>query len=163
MVAVCQQRDQRLNVLLTSGEQVLTAQLPRLLEPQGVRAIAASTYDQALAVIERDPVHMAVVDLALPGDAQAASDPKRLPAGMKLLQVMNRLDSRPRAVVVVRGRRFDPRVDDALLAAALTLDVFSVLDKPIRLEQMLEVLRRALQRYYGGQWPDLNDTSGAAP
>jgi CheY-like chemotaxis protein len=160
---VCQQRDQRLNVLLTSGEQVLTAQLPRLLEPQGVRAIAASTYDQALAAIESDPVHMAVVDLALPGDPKAAADPQRLPAGMKLLQVINRLDNRPRAVVVVRGRRFDPRVDDALLSAALNLDVFSVLDKPIRLEQMLEVLRRALQRYYGGQWPDPNGTSGAAP
>ena len=53
----------------------------------------------------------------------------------------------------VRDRRFDRR-DNRLLAEALRLEAFSVLDRPVELEQLLEVLRRLLARYYGGLWPE---------
>jgi CheY-like chemotaxis protein len=159
VVSVRQQPDDRLNVLLTTDEQSLADHLPRLLAPQGVRAIWAPTLDQAVSALERSMIHVAVIDMAMPVDpatgAGAAGPvrPLRLPGGMKLLQVIRRLDRRPPAVVVVRGRHFDQRTDDFLLAEALKLDVFSVLDKPVGLEQMLQVLQRALQRYFGGNWP----------
>ena len=142
--------DHRLNVLLTDGDQRWAEQLPRLLEPQGIRAIRAGDVDEAARIIERQLIHAAVVDIALPMDRRAEPN-ERATGGLKLLRVIQRLDPSPPAVVV-RGRRFD-RVDDRLLAEALKLRAFSVLDEPVELEQLLETLRRLLKRYYGGAWP----------
>ena len=148
-------REQRLNVLLNEAGEEWADQLPRLLEPQGVRAIRVGDVNEAVNVIERMPVHALVVDVHLPmekrlergGQADSAAA-----GGLKLLRVIQRVDPTPPAVIV-RDRRFDARQDDRLLSEALKLDVFSVLDEPVQLEQLLEVLRRLLQRFYGGSWP----------
>ncbi len=162
MIDLRTDRDNRLNVLLTDADQRWAAQLPQLLQPQGVRAIRAESLDRAVEALERNAIHVAVVDLALPmdsvpdpaaGDRSSSGGRGRLPGGLKLLQVIRRMDRRPPAVVVVRGRQFDRRVDDFVLAEAMRLNVFSVMDKPVALEQMLSVLQRALERFYGGHWP----------
>jgi len=140
----------RLNVLLTDDEhQHWAGQLPRLLEPQGVRAICVEDVPQALEAIESHRIHAAVVNLEIPMDHGAsAAEPE---GGLKLLRVIQRLEPVPPAVVI-RGRRFDRR-DGRTLSEALKLDAFSVLDQPVQLEQLLEVMRRMLRRYYGGRWP----------
>jgi DNA-binding NtrC family response regulator len=141
----------RLNVLLTDDEvhpQPWAVHLPRLLEPQGVRAIRVGTVQEALGVIEREPIHAAVVAMSPPPPTTAET----LPGGLKLLRVIQRITPTPPAVVV-RDRAFDRRVDDRLLSEALKLSVFTVLDQPVGLEDMLETLRRLLQRHYSGMWP----------
>lgn len=148
-------RGRRLNVLLTDRGQRWATQLPRLLAPQGIHAHRAATYDQALGVIEATPIHVAVVDMYL--DTHAQTPPptaERLPTGLKLLQIIQRIEDRPPAVMIVRSRRFDPRVDDFVLTEALRLNAFTVLDQPVDLEQLLVVLQRALERYFNGTWPD---------
>ena len=145
----------RLNVLLTEANEPWAQQLPRLLEPQGVRALLAGDVGEALRLIDEEPVHAVVVDLALP---MAAATPRQEAGaaesggGLKLLRFIQRLEPTP-PVVVIRGRRFDRRADARVLAEALRLEAFSVLDHPVGLEQMLEVLRRMLERYYGWLWP----------
>jgi DNA-binding NtrC family response regulator len=141
----------RLNVLLTDTDQPWALHLPRLLEPHGVRAIRVTGVEQAVEAIEREPIHAAVVemDAGLGGSLGLADT---APRGLKLLRILQRLTPTP-PTVVVRGRRFDRRLDDRLLTEALKLRAFSVLDQPVELEQMLEVLRRLLQRHYGGVWP----------
>jgi len=143
----------RLNVLLTDRGQRWAAQLPRLLEPQGVRSFTVRSSDEALNLIEATPIHVAVVDMFLDTQPDARPAPQRLPGGLKLLQVIQHNAKRPPAVMIVRSRHFDPRVDNFVLNEALKLNAFSVLDQPVELEQMLSVLRRALERYYNGQWP----------
>ncbi len=143
----------RLNVLLTDRGQRWSAQLPRLLEPQGVHSYTVATSDQALDLIEATPIHVAVVDMFIDTEPDAAPTPRRLPGGLKLLQVIQRSTRRPPAVMIVRSRHFDPRVDNFVLNEALKLNAFSVLDQPVELEQMLSVLRRALERYFQGKWP----------
>ena len=145
----------RLNVLLTDEEDLWADQLPRLLEPQGVRTIRVVNVDEAVEVIEQVPIHAAVVGLGAKGDRSLfpERDGRRVDtAGLKLLRVIRRLEPTPPAVVV-RGRLFDRRTDERLLSEALRLEAFSVLDQPVQLEQLLETLRRLLQRYYGGVWP----------
>ena len=142
-----------MNVLLTEGDEPWALQLPRLLEPQGVRTIHVHTVDEAVDAIEHEPIHAAVVDLGLPlEEGTVAVKGVADTGGLKLLRIIRRLHPTPPAVVV-RGRLFDRRTDDRVLAEALKLQAFSVLDQPVHLEQMLETLRRLLQRYYGGQWP----------
>lgn len=160
MRAVPIQPGHRLNVLLTEHDAAAdrwTDQLPRLLEPQGVHAIRAADVDEAVRAIEAQPIHAAVVDLRLPltpgvdNNAGNTKD-KSSGGGLKLLRVIQRLDPAPPAVIV-RGRRFDDRTDNRVLTEALKLDAFSVLDQPVELEQLLDTLRRLIQRYYGGHWP----------
>lgn len=155
MRAVPIQPGHRLNVLLTEhapGDR-WTDQLPRLLEPQGVHAIRATDVDEAVRAIEAQPIHAAVVDLRLPlHREEPTEEDSGGGAGLKLLRVIQRLDPAPPAVIV-RGRRFDDRTDNRVLTEALKLDAFSVLDQPVELEQLLDTLRRLIQRYYGGHWP----------
>lgn len=143
----------RLNVMLTDRGEPWADQLPQLLAPQGVTAYRVASADQAVDLIEAHPIHVAVVDMYLDTDPDARPAPSRLPGGLKLLQVIQRIKQRPPAVMVIRDRHFDPRVDNFVLAEALKLNAFSVLDQPVELEQLLAVLRRALERYYGGAWP----------
>lgn len=139
----------RLNVLVTDSGQRWARDIPALLEPQGVRSFRATSADEAIELIHATPIHVAVVDLLI--DTHATG--QRMPGGLKLLRVIQRIEQRPPAVVAVRGRRFDQRIDNFILTEAMKLDAFSVLDTPVELEQMLAVLRRALERFYGGQWP----------
>ena len=148
-------RPNRLNVLLTETDDHWSMQLPRLLEPQGVRALVAHNVDEALGILEKLPVHAVLVDVSLPIDPAPGSPGSQASAptgGLKLLRVIQRLEPAPPAVVV-RGRQWDTRLDDRLLAEALKLRAFTVLDQPVQLEQVLAVLQRLIQRHYGGQWP----------
>lgn len=141
MLGVRDSSNQRLNVLLSTSQQVWADHLPRLLEPQGVYAIRVTDVEQALDVIEHHRIHAAVIETGARGRQ-----------GLKLLQVIRRMTPTPPAVLV-RGRLFDRRDDNRLLADALRFNAFSVLDQPVNLEQILDTLRRLLERYYGGQWP----------
>jgi len=143
----------RLNVLVTDRGERWSVQLPRLLQPHGVHAYSVASSDEAVELMQATPIHVAVVDMYLDSNPEDRPAPQRLPGGLKLLQVIQRIESRPPAVMVVRSRHFDPRVDNFVLSEALKLNAFSVLDQPVELEQMLTVLRRALERYYGGSWP----------
>lgn len=144
----------RLNVLLTDRGGHWSSQLPPLLEAQGVTSFKVSSTDEALQCIEVTPIHVAVVDMFLDTQPDVLPNPQRLPGGLKLLQVMQRSERRPPAVLIVRSRHFDPRVDNFVLNEALRLNAFTVLDQPVELNQMLCVLRRALERYFGGRWPE---------
>jgi CheY-like chemotaxis protein len=67
------------------------------------------------------------------------------------------------------GRR--PAVPPAILVAdtlasgtmheALTMQVFSVLPRPVELNLLLDTLARALKRFYQDRWPAAERTSGA--
>lgn len=151
MDAVCTHGEHRLNVLMAGSDEPWCEHLPRLLEPQGVKAIRAASVDEALGVIERQRIHAAVIGMWTPTAKQGYAD--ATPGGLKLLRVIHRLEPPPPAVVV-RDRSFVGRWDDRWLSEALKLDVFTVLDQPVGLEQMLEAFRRLVQRHYRGQWPE---------
>ena len=147
-----------------------TAQLPRLLEPQGVTAYVARSGREAIDVAHRVQIHAAVIDWGTPiGQAapcQTGSTgdptPDRLfgiaggglgaAAGMWLLELFKRLPNHP-AIVVVLGPAVSQRQFDRLMRDALRLGVFSVVNKPVDLEQMLTVFRRVIDRRYRGTWP----------
>jgi len=72
--------------------------------------------------------------------------------GHWLLEVFERLPHRP-PVVVIKSRGLSPREETLLLHESVRLGVFSVLDKPVHIEQLLAVLRRLIDRRYKGTWP----------
>ena len=127
--------------------------LPRLLEPMGVNSVRVTSGRGASEVIKSTPIHVAVVDLALPFDDPNAAA-QEAEAGAKLLELLNKLATPPPTVVIKRSRT--SRDDHQELSAALRAGAFAVLDRPKGdgdLELMLEVLRRLLKRHYRGSWP----------
>jgi len=153
----------RLNVLLTEDwprpVEHWTQQLCRLLEPQGIRSYVARSGDEALQLSSRLDFDAAILDLGLPlggsdrtsgrsghrGRATAGSD-------LWLLELFRRLPNRP-PVVLLRGPAYTQGQVDRLLRDALRMGVFSVLNKPINLEQVLIVFQRLIDRRYRGAWP----------
>jgi hypothetical protein len=153
----------RLNLLLSHAgwraESWVDA-LPRMLEPMGVQSHRALTGCEARRVIQTTQIHIAVVDLALPleqaGSASGGGchEPDLEEGGPRLLEILSRLDQPPPTVVVKRAR--SSRDDARDINAALRLGAFAVVDRPRHqsdVDLLLEVLRRALVRYYKGRWP----------
>ena len=143
----------RLNLLLSSAgwqPDPWAERLPRMLEPMGIRSHVARSAADAERVIESNPIHIAVVDLALPLDQTQTNEE----AGTRLLQLLARLASPPPTVVIKRRRT--ARDDARELAAALRAGAFAVVDRPSAqrdLENLLEVLRRCMTRHYHNRWP----------
>ena len=74
------------------------------------------------------------------------------PGGPRILQMLRRL-TQPPPTVVVRPPQPTSRESVRSLSAALREGAFAVIDRPIELETLLEVMRRILRRHYADLWP----------
>jgi CheY-like chemotaxis protein len=148
----------RLNLLLSETEEpgmTWARQMPRLLEPLGISALRARNVREAARHIEIGPIHLAVVDISMPLDEAGHPRQQAEPAGLRVLQLLTRLDSPP-PTVLVRERRA-PREAARQLCDALQAGAFAVIDRPVNLEVMLETMRRAVRRFYADAWPQTPD------
>jgi CheY-like chemotaxis protein len=114
----------------------------------------AGSGEEAAEVIRNYTVHIAVVDLSIPLQRTTAgvTTSTNMEAGPRVLQLLRRLDSPP-PTVVVRPPQPAARESARTLTQALRDGAFAVLDQPVRIESMLEVLRRILRRHYADVWP----------
>ncbi|MEE2906921.1 MAG: hypothetical protein VX527_03720 [Planctomycetota bacterium] len=145
----------RLNLLLTYGgwrDMPAVLQLPRLLTPMGIRAMQAESGDEAAQIIDREPVHIAVVDLEIPLSPKTGMNTRARTGGPRLLQLLKRLETPP-PTIVVKPRQGSAREHARSLSQSLREGAFAVLDRPLELESLLEVLRRVLRRHYRDGWP----------
>lgn len=148
----------RLNLLLSAAgwqPDPWVNRLPRILEPIGVHSHVAASARSAQRVIESNPIHIAVVDLALPLDDGPESCESGNESGIALLDLLARLAVPPPTVVIKRRR--SARDDRREIAAALRAGAFAVVDRPNaqnELELLLDVLSRCLTRHYAGRWPN---------
>lgn len=147
----------RLNLLLSYAgwqETPWVERLPAMLTPMGVQSHIAGSASDARRVIESNPIHIAVVDLALPLDANGNGQSNAEEAGTRILNLLARLASPPPTVVIKRRRT--ARDDVREMTAALRSGAFAVVDRPIAqrdIETLLDVLRRCMTRHYKDRWP----------
>ena len=142
----------RLNLLLTCGswrKDTTVRQLPRLLEPIGIRTLHAENGEDALNLISNSDIHIAIVDLAIP--LTSGITDKR-PAGEKVLQLLRRLQPHP-PTIVMRPRQASARESARSLVRSLHEGAFTVVDRPAMIETLLDALHRALKRHYADRWP----------
>jgi CheY-like chemotaxis protein len=109
-----------------------------VLEPQGVHTIVARSGREALRLIESQPIHVAVLDAQMPqlGGLQV----------VKLMREMMKSDA-PASILLA------DQLTNHLLREALGLHVFTVLNKPVDFNQLLDALARVLKRYHESRWP----------
>jgi CheY-like chemotaxis protein len=146
------QRLSRLNLMLSDSgwrEESAVNQLPRLLSPMGIESYRVESAEEAAELIRSVPIHIAVVDLAIPLHRQS---PRPLASGSRVLQLLRRLDQPP-PTMVLRPPYPAARDGARTLSDALREGAFAVLDRPVQLETILEVMRRVLHRHYAGFWP----------
>lgn len=146
---------QRLNLLLADAgwrDDSFADQLPQLLQPMGVRCIRSRTAREASDVIIRNRVHIAVIDLATPADDSAIAQQQGESLGSRVLHLLRSMNPVP-PMVVVRPPQISARASARGLTEALREGAFSVLERPVPIEAMLETLRRVIQRHYAGHWP----------
>ncbi len=172
------QPNARLNVLLTldrpHASEHWTTQLPRLLEPQGVAAYAVASVAEAVELAHELPIHAAIVDLGTPlGEARGAGrgytgglaggmaaglgrGGSEDPSGLWVLELFRRLPRRP-PVVVVHSPARSQRESNWILSQSLRLGAFSVVNKPVQIDQLLLIFQRLVDRQYRGNWPGMQE------
>ena len=126
----------RFTVLLANDQEVWHDNVRRLLEPQGVQTLSARSGREALDVMQRQPVHVAVLDQQMPQLG-----------GLQVVRMMRDLKSAPPAILLAND------LTSHLLREALMMHVFSVLSKPVDLNVLLDSLARVIRRHYESRWP----------
>lgn len=145
----------RLNLLVSYGgwrPVPVVDQVVRLLEPLGICGYRAHSGEEAAELIEQQPIHIAVVDLDLPLRTPTDDEASPPRCGDRILELLRRLEAPP-PTVVVRSPQPTARESARELGRALREGVFTVVDRPVQLETMLEILRRIVRRYYADHWP----------
>jgi two-component system sensor histidine kinase RpfC len=128
----------RFTVLLANEQEGWHQTVRQLLEPQGVQTVAARSGREALELIEKTPVHVAVLDTQMPQLG-----------GLQVIRIMRELRKAPPAILLAGD------LTTHLLRDALGMHVFSVLSKPVDFNLLLDALARVLRRYHQGQWPEV--------
>ncbi len=141
----------RLRILLTQDRrretEHWTTQLPQLLAAIGIETATATSGEQALDLAKQQPVHAAFVDLGtprMPDQAPTTAEADQ-PGGLWLLRVLRTQPSHP-AVIIVNGHAYSQKRAQRFHNEALRLGAFSVINRPIQLEQMLSTAKRVMDR-----------------
>src|SRR5919112_746400 len=102
-------RSNRLTVLLADEKEGWHDTVRHLLEPQGVQTLSARSGREALDLIEREPVHVAVLDQSMPQLG-----------GLQVVKLMRDRKNAPPAILLAN------QLTNHLLREALSMQVFTV-------------------------------------
>jgi CheY-like chemotaxis protein len=128
------------SILITDDDRDFRETLQSVFEPLGFHTLPAGDGEEALDIIRREKVHLALLDMHMP----------RL-TGLEALRQMKRFDSRLPCILL------SAEADENLIAEARQALAFDVLRKPVSRINVLTVVRRALTTHYEdlGPWRDL--------
>ena len=127
----------RFTVLLANDQEGWHQTVRGLLEPQGVQTISARSGREALAVMESQPIHLAVLDHQMPQLG-----------GLQVIKLVRELHKdAPPAILLAHD------LTSHLLREALGMHVFSVLSKPVDPNLLLDAMARVMRRHYESRWP----------
>jgi len=108
----------------------------QLLQPQGVQTITAHTGREVLDIVQREPIHVVVLDVQMPQLG-----------GLQVIKMMREMKDAPPAILLAN------QLTQHLLHDALAMHVFSVLSKPVDLDVLLDSIARVVKRHYASRWP----------
>jgi CheY-like chemotaxis protein len=127
----------RFTVLLANEQESWHSTVRGLLEPQGVQTVSARTGREALEMMEKNPIHLAVLDAQMPQLG-----------GLQVVKIMREMQKAPPTIMLADD------LTSHLLREALGMQVFSVLSKPVDFNLLLDAMARVLKRFYESKWPE---------
>jgi CheY-like chemotaxis protein len=121
-------------VLITDDDAALRETLRATLEPCGVETMLAADGMEALEIVRRGPIHVAVFDMHMP----------RL-TGLETMLRLRAMGLQLPCILI------SARLDEAIRVAANRAEAFSLLPKPVSRSALTGSVERALRSCYG--WP----------
>ncbi len=121
------------SILITDDDDNARESLREIVEPVGFQTYLAGSGEEALDIIVHRDVHIILIDMYLPKMT-----------GLETLEVARQLKGTLPAILM------SGESDEELLRKALLAHAFCVLAKPVSRSVVIQVVRRALQKYYPG-------------
>ena len=123
---------QPFSILITDDDRGVREALGEIVEQKGFRPVLASHGEEAVEIVEHEPIHLAVLDMHMP----------RL-TGLETLQLVRQVNALLPAILITADATME------LMRQAFHAHVFSVVPKPLNPNVVLTTMLRALIRAYG--------------
>jgi len=117
---------QTASVLIAEDEPAAREALRQLLEDEGYRVFSTARGDEALELLSDARVEAAILDVRMPGRD-----------GLSILRELQRQENAPAVLMTAYGT-------SSIAIEAMTLGAFDYITKPVNFEELLILLRRAV-------------------
>ena len=118
-------------ILITDDDRAFRETLQSVFEPRGFTTFLAGDGEEAVQIIRREHIHVALLDMHMP----------RL-TGLETVQVAREVNSVLPFVLITAA------LDDSIRREAETAKVFNVLEKPVELNAVTGVVADAFRQTY---------------
>jgi two-component system, response regulator PdtaR len=122
----------RFTVLITDDDSGIRNALREIVEAQGFRPVLAAHGDEAIEIVQSEPIHLALFDMQMP----------KL-TGLETLQLVRQINALLPAILITADATME------LMRQAFEAHVFSVIPKPVNAPIVTRTILRALVRVYG--------------
>lgn len=122
------------SLLITDDDADFRETLREVFSPRGFRTILASDGDEALTILDREPVHLLLLDMHMPRCS-----------GLDLIRQVRQVRPTPPWILLSAA------LDDTIVQAALEASACSVLAKPIRFAEITSIVADVMRSRYN--WP----------
>ena len=120
------------SILITDDDIGCRQALRDIMEPEGYRTYLASSGEEAVDIVQQEPIHLALLDMHMP----------RL-TGLETLELVRQTNALLPCILITA----DP--DEGLMRQAFRARAYSVIPKPVSKNVVLYTVVRALLRAYG--------------
>jgi CheY-like chemotaxis protein len=118
------------SVLIADDDDFCRESLRDIVEPEGFRAVLASSGEEALDIIKDEPIHLGLFDLQMP----------RL-SGLETVQLVHQINALLPCILVTAN------ATQEVIRQAFQVRVYSVIPKPVSKQVLLYTMLRALKAY----------------
>jgi CheY-like chemotaxis protein len=123
--------DRPYSLLITDDNVAARESLREIFEPQGYRTLLAESGEEAIDIVQRQDVHLALMDMHLP----------KL-TGLETMEIVRQIKGLLPTILISADH------DDNLLRKALSAHAFCVLAKPVSRNVVIYVVSRAIEKFY---------------
>jgi CheY-like chemotaxis protein len=120
------------SVLIADDDVQCRETLREIVEPEGYRALLASSGEEALDIVREEPVHLALFDLHM----------HRL-TGLETVQLAHEINDLLPCILVTADATAE------VMREAFNVRAYSVIPKPVSRNVLLYTMVRALMKVYG--------------
>ena len=120
------------SILITDDDIGCRQALRDIMEPEGYRTYLASSGEEAVDIVQQEPIHLALLDMHMP----------RL-TGLETLELVRQTNALLPCILITA----DP--DEGLMRQAFRARAYSVIPKPVSPNMLLYTMVRALMKVYG--------------
>jgi len=119
------------NVLISNANWAWPQAVAQIFQPRGFNALVANSAVDVVRLVARSQVHLAILDMVM-GDL----------SGTQALKMIRQHDELVPCILLAR------HPGEKVLAEALALNAYSVLDKPVDLSLLASQVDRLFSKYY---------------